>query len=49
MRMRAFLAANPQHKHGPHRYRFADTGLDEGEWRARARRYVEYFDVAPEA
>jgi len=47
-RMRAFLAANPQDKHGRHRYSFADTGLDAGEWRARARRYQQYFDVASE-
>jgi hypothetical protein len=47
-RMRAFLAANPQDKHGRHSYRFADTGLDEGEWRERARRYQQYFDVPSE-
>jgi soluble cytochrome b562 len=47
-RMRAFLAANPQGKHGGHRYRFADTGLDTGALRERARRYQEYFDVPSE-
>jgi hypothetical protein len=47
-RMRAFLAANPSDKHGLHQYTFADTGLDEGELRERARRYQEYFDVASE-
>jgi len=47
-RMRAFFAANPSDKHGVHTYRFADTGLDEGKWRERARRYQEYFDVPTE-
>jgi len=47
-RMREFFAANPSDKHGVHTYRFADTGLDEGEWRERARRYQEYFDVPSE-
>jgi len=47
-RMRAFLAAHPQEEHGRHRYRFADTGLDPGEWRERTRRYQEYFDVPSE-
>jgi len=47
-RMRDFLAANPQDKHGKHTYRFSDTGLDEGELRDRARRYQEYFDVPSE-
>ena len=46
--MRAFLAANPQDKHGLHRYSFADTELDAGAWRERARRYQEYFDVPSE-
>jgi hypothetical protein len=48
-RMRDFLAANPQDKHGKHTYRFSDTGLDEGAWRERARRYQEYFDVPSES
>ena len=47
-RMQAFLAANPQEKHGGHRYSFADTGLDAGAMRERARRYQEYFDVPSE-
>ena len=47
-RMQAFLAANPQEKHGGHRYAFADTGLDAGAMRERARRYQEYFDVPSE-
>lgn len=47
-RMRAFLAAHPGDGYGTHRYSFADTGLDEGELRERARRYQEYFDVPSE-
>jgi hypothetical protein len=47
-RMRAFLADNPQDKHGSHRYTFADTELDEGGLRERARRYQEHFDVPSE-
>ena len=47
-RMRAFITANPQGKHGLHHYDFADTGLDAGHWRERARRYQQYFDVASE-
>jgi Sulfotransferase family len=48
-RMRDFFAAHPQDKHGSHTYTFADTGLDEGTWRERARRYQEYFDVPSES
>jgi hypothetical protein len=48
-RMRDFFAANPRDKHGTHTYTFAETGLDEGEWRERARRYQEYFDVPSES
>ena len=47
-RMRAFLTANPKEKHGGHQYTFADTELDEGEMRARTKRYQDYFDVASE-
>jgi hypothetical protein len=47
-RMRAFLADNPRDRHGEHQYSFADTGLDAGELRERARRYQEYFDVTSE-
>lgn len=43
-----FLDSHPQDQHGGHRYTFAATGLDEGEWRERARRYQEYFDVPSE-
>jgi hypothetical protein len=47
-RMRAFLAAHPQDRHGRHRYSFADTGLDPDEWSERTRTYREYFGVDPE-
>jgi hypothetical protein len=47
-RMRDFLAANPQDAHGGHTYTWADTGLDEGEWRERAKRYQDHFDVPSE-
>jgi hypothetical protein len=46
--MRRFLDEHPQDKFGKHRYSFADTGLDEGELRERARRYQEYFGVPSE-
>jgi hypothetical protein len=48
-RMRDFLAANPQDKHGVHTYSFAETGLDEGALREQARRYQDYFDVPSES
>lgn len=47
--MRAFLAANPQEKHGGHRYSFAETGLDAGVLRERTRAYQEFFDIPEEA
>jgi Sulfotransferase family len=47
--MRAFLDANPQEKHGGHRYSFADTGLDAGLLRERTRGYTEFFDIPEEA
>lgn len=47
-RVADFLQSHPQDKHGGHRYTFAATGLDEGKWRERARRYQEYFDVPSE-
>ncbi len=47
--MRSFLAANPQEKHGGHRYSFAETGLDAGLLRERTRAYQEFFDIPEEA
>ena len=46
-RMRSFLAAHPGDG-GGQRYRFADTGLDAGALRERARAYQQYFDVPSE-
>jgi hypothetical protein len=48
VRMRVFLSENPQDKHGVHRYSLAETGLDPGDLRERARRYQEYFAVPSE-
>jgi hypothetical protein len=47
-RMRDFLVDNTTEKHGGHHYTWADTELDLGEWRERARSYQEYFDVQSE-
>lgn len=48
-RMRTFLAAHPGDQEGSlKRYSFADTGLDEGELRERAKAYQDYFDVESE-
>lgn len=48
-RMRAFLDAHPGDGSGAGtRYRFADTGLDAGELRERARPYQERFGVESE-
>lgn len=48
-RMRAFLAANPDDKHGKHAYRFVDTGLDLDVERERVAHYQRFFDVPSEA
>lgn len=48
-RMRTFLAAHPGDQEGSlKRYSFAETGLDEGELRERAKAYQDYFDVESE-
>jgi hypothetical protein len=47
-KMRAFYADHPHEGPGVHTYSFADTGLDEGALRERARRYQEYFAVPSE-
>jgi hypothetical protein len=47
--MQSFLAANPQEKHGGHKYSFAETGLDAGLLRERTRAYQEFFDIPEEA
>jgi hypothetical protein len=47
-RMRDFLATHGRDEHGTHTYSWADTGLDEGEWRARCQRYQDHFGVKSE-
>jgi hypothetical protein len=47
-RMRAYLAARPQHRRGAHRYTFADTGLDRARERARFAAYQTHFGVPDE-
>jgi hypothetical protein len=37
------VRANPQHKHGRHRYSSADFGLDDDSIRARFASYLEQF------
>ncbi len=47
-RMRAFLADNPQDKHGAHRYGLADAGLDADALRRRFAGYLERYGIEPE-
>ncbi|MET3962625.1 hypothetical protein ABIE44_002559 [Marmoricola sp. OAE513] len=48
-RMRAFLDAHPGDQGGSlKRYTWAQTGLNEGELRERAKAYQDYFDVESE-
>jgi hypothetical protein len=44
-RMRAWLASNPQHKHGAPRYTLEEFGLRLDEVRAAFREYTQHFDV----
>jgi len=48
-RMQRFLADNPREKHGVHRYRLEDFGLDEAAERRRFSAYSEAFAVPREA
>ena len=48
-RMRAWHAANPQHKHGGHAYTAERFGLSEDAIAERFARYAERFDVRREA
>lgn len=48
-RMTRFLAANPQHKHGVHRYRLEDFGLDADRERLRFADYVRAFQIPEES
>jgi hypothetical protein len=47
--MRAWLAGNPQHKDGRHRYALAPFGLDPGEVEAAFTGYCAHFEVPREA
>jgi len=47
-RMRRFVADNPQGKHGVHRYRPREYGIDVPRERERFRRYSERFGILPE-
>ena len=44
-RMRAWLQANPQGKHGAHRYTFEEFGLDRSEVRREFRFYTDRFRI----
>lgn len=45
-RMREFIDGNPKERHGVHRYRLQDFGLDPARERERYRFYQNYFAVA---
>jgi hypothetical protein len=47
--MARYLAANPQHKHGVHRYCLEDFGLDEDHERARFADYVSALHIPEES
>ncbi|MCG3168687.1 MAG: hypothetical protein CALGDGBN_00184 [Pseudomonadales bacterium] len=47
-RMRDFIDNNPKERHGVHRYRIEDFGLDATRERERYRFYQDYFAVANE-
>ncbi len=46
--MSAYAAARPQGRHGTHRYRFEDTGLDLEAERERFAAYRQRFGVPSE-
>lgn len=45
-RMRAFMSANPRHKHGVHRYEPEDFGLTAKMIRRRFQKYIDSFKVS---
>jgi Sulfotransferase family len=47
--MQGWMAANPKHKNGPHRYRLEDFGLEAGELEQGFERYRNRFGVALES
>jgi hypothetical protein len=48
-RMRAWITANPQGKHGGHKYTPELFGVTEGEIRGRFARYADRFGVEAES
>jgi hypothetical protein len=48
-RMAGYLAANPQYKHGVHRYSLEEFGLDARRERARFGDYVNAYQIAEDA
>lgn len=46
--MRAFIADNPKGKHGEHRYKEEDYGINPAEVRQHYARYIERFNLRPE-
>ena len=46
--MKAFIADNPQGKHGIHRYAPEEFGISPADVRARLKPYIERFDLQPE-
>lgn len=47
-RLRDWHREHPQHKHGEHRYRAEDFGLEAGAMRERFSAYIERFGIEPE-
>lgn len=47
--IRAYIDDNPANKHGGHRHKFDDTGLDPATERDKVRDYQDYFGVALES
>ena len=47
-RIRAYVAAKPQGRHGAHRYSLSEVGLDADALRARYAGYCEQYGVEPE-
>lgn len=45
-RMQAWIADNPQHKHGEHRYSLEGTGVSEDDIRRRFAPYIELYGLA---
>lgn len=44
--MQGWLAENPQHKHGEHKYSLEGTGITEADIRARFALYIELYGLA---